>query len=389
MFPQDKIEGWARGQGPWSGVDAALWNDWRWQMKNRVTSLAAASRLMELTPSEVEGCRHADERLAFAVTPHYFNLVDRNDPEDPIRRQVLPRIEELRTAPEERLDPLCEERDTVAPHLVHRYPDRVLLLVTDRCAGYCRYCTRSRIVSGAQGNDSGQGYEEALDYIKKHGEIRDVLLSGGDPLLLSDERLDAILGELRSMAHVEFIRIGTSIPVYLPQRITPGLCEVLKKHGPVWMSLHINHPRECTYEMARACEALSFAGVPLGSQSVLLRGVNDDAATMTSLMHRLLMMRVRPYYLYQCDPVSGTSHLRADVAKGVEIIHALRGFTSGYAVPQFVIDAPGGGGKVPLNPDYVERVTGTEIVLRNYAGEVFVYPLSQGSPVEQPRNRFR
>jgi len=374
MFPQDKIDAWQKGQGFWADVDPARWNDWRWQMKNRLTTLADLSRRMELVPEEIEGCRHADERLALAITPHYFNLIDRDVPDCPIRRQVIPRIDEMHTAPEERFDPLAEERDTVAPGLVHRYPDRVLMLLTDRCAGYCRCCTRSRIVSNAKGRSFPSDSSGALTYIKKHDEIRDVLLSGGDPLLLSDERLDAILAGLRAIDHVEFIRIGTRIPVYMPQRVTPELCEILKRHGPVFISIHVNHPRECTIEMRAACERLAFAGSPLGSQTVLLKGVNDRAETMKSLMHRLLMMRVRPYYIYQCDPVAGTAHLRTDVSKGVEIIRALRGFTSGYAVPQFVIDAPGGGGKVPINPDYVVSVDGGEIVLRNYEGKPFSYP---------------
>ena len=374
MYPEDKVEAWRAGQGLWADVDPALWNDWTWQMRHRLVSADDLLARMKLTPAEIEGCRHADERLALAITPHYFNLIDRDDPECPLRRQAIPRIDEMRCAPEERLDPLAEERDTVAPGLVHRYPDRVLLLATECCAGYCRHCTRSRIVSNARGGDFPADYSGALSYIREHKEVRDVLISGGDPLLLSDERLDALLGALRSIDHVEFIRIGTRIPVYMPQRITPGLCDVLKKHGPVWMSLHVNHPRECTREMYRACEALSYAGVPLGSQTVLLKGVNDDAATMTQLMHRLLMMRVRPYYIYQCDLVAGTAHFRTDIGKGIEIIRALRGFTSGYAVPQFVVDAPGGGGKVPLNPDYVESVTDREVIFRNYEGKRFSYP---------------
>jgi lysine 2,3-aminomutase len=384
MYPEDKIEAWQAGQGLWADVDPALWNDWTWQMRHRLVSADDLTHFMKLTPAEVEGCRHADERLAVAITPHYFNLIDRNDPECPLRRQTIPRLDELRCAPEERLDPLAEERDTVAPGLVHRYPDRVLLLATDRCAGYCRHCTRSRIVSDGC-RDFPSDYSGALSYIREHTEIRDVLVSGGDPLLLSDERLDTLLGQLRAIDHVEFIRIGSRIPVYMPQRVTPGLCEILKRRGPVWMSLHVNHPRECTKEMYHACEALAYAGVPLGSQTVLLKGVNDDAATMRSLMHRLLMMRVRPYYIYQCDLVAGTAHLRTDILKGIEIIRALRGYTSGYAVPQLVVDAPGGGGKVPLNPDYVESVSDSEIIFRNYEGRRFAYPRDAKMSVGESR----
>ena len=261
------------------------------------------------------------------------------------------------------------------PGLVHRYPDRVLFLVTDRCAAYCRYCTRSRLVSNAQDYNFHPEYERGLRYIEAHPEVRDVLLSGGDPLLLSDRKLDHLLGRLRAIQHVEFIRIGSRIPVFLPQRITPELCEVFKKHGPVWMSIHVNHPRECTQELKEACDRLAFAGVPLGNQSVLLRGVNDDADVMKALVHRLLRMRVRPYYLYQMDLITGGSHFKVDVRKGIEIIRALRGHTTGYAVPQYVIDAPGGGGKVPINPEYIERITDDEVVFKNYQGETFRYPL--------------
>ena len=262
--------------------------------------------------------------------------------------------------------------------LVHRYPDRVLLLVTDRCAAYCRFCTRSRLVSNAQDYNFHPELEEGLDYIERHSEVRDVLLSGGDPLLLSDNKLDSLLSRLRAIPHVEFIRIGTRIPIFLPQRITPELCEVLKKHGPIWMSLHFNHPRECALEVKDACERLSFAGVPLGNQSVLLRGVNDSVEIQRSLLHRLLKMRVRPYYLYQCDLISGSAHLRTKVSTGIEIIKGLRGHTTGYAIPQFVIDAPGGGGKIPINPSYVEKITDDEMVLRNYEGKLFHYPLVNG-----------
>ena len=386
MHPQDRPENWHSGQGLWKGVDAALWNDWGWQMRSRLKSAADLERLMELSPSEKEGCRLAGRRLSLAVTPHFFNLIDRDDPECPIRRQVIPRAEETCTAPEEKMDPLGEEHHMAAPGLVHRYPDRVLFLVTDRCASYCRYCTRSRLVSNARGYDFQPEYEEALRYLRRHEEVRDVLLSGGDPLLLSDGKLDWILSELRKIPHIEFIRIGSRAPVFMPQRVTAELCEVLKRHGPVWMSLHVNHPRECTAELLAACEKLSFAGVPLGNQSVLLRGVNDDPDTMKSLVHRLLMMRVRPYYLYMGDLVQGTAHLRAPLARGVEIIRSLRGFTSGYAVPQLVVDAPGGGGKIPVNPDYVEEIGEDRLVLRNFQGRRYVYPLRPGEP-EAPRAR--
>ena len=375
MHPHDHPSRWPRGQGLWAHVPAAQWNDWRWQLQNRVLTLEQLETHLALTPDERAGCLHARDKLAVAITPHFFNLIDRADPACPIRRQVIPRGGELVVSPEERLDPVGEEHHMPVPGLVHRYPDRVLFLVTDRCAAYCRYCTRSRLVSNAQHYDFHPEFESGLKYIEEHAEVRDVLLSGGDPLLLSDNKLDYLLGRLRAIPHVEFIRIGSRIPVFLPQRITPALCDIFKQHGPIWMSLHINHPRECTVELKEACDRLAFAGVPLGNQSVLLRGVNDDAETMKSLVHRLLQMRVRPYYLYQCDLITGSAHLRADPRKGVEIIRALRGHTTGYAVPQFVIDAPGGGGKVPLNPNYVEAITDDEIVLRNFADESYRYPL--------------
>ena len=366
---------WFEGQGLWQHIPVSDWQDWVWQLKNRITTVEQLERYMTLTPEEKAGCLFANQKLALAITPYFFNLIDRNDPLCPIRKQVIPRSDEMVVSSGEMLDSLGEDEHSPVPGLVHRYPDRVLFLVTDRCAAYCRYCTRSRLVSNAQHYDFHPEFESGLKYIEEHAEVRDVLLSGGDPLLLADHKLDYLLGRLRAIPHVEFIRIGTRIPVFLPQRITPALCDIFKKHGPIWMSLHINHPRECTVELKEACDRLAFAGVPLGNQSVLLRGVNDDAETMKSLVHRLLQMRVRPYYLYQCDLITGSAHLRADPRKGVEIIRALRGHTTGYAVPQFVIDAPGGGGKVPLNPNYVEEITDHEIVLRNFADESYRYPL--------------
>lgn len=377
MQPDDRRSNWFRGQGLWSDVPTEQWTDWRWQLKNRLTSLEELEAHIRLTPEERIGCGYADNKLKLAITPYFFNLIDREDPDCPIRRQVIPREEEMFSAPEELIDPVGEEGAMGVPGLVHRYPDRVLFLVTNVCAAYCRYCTRSRLVSNAQGYDFHPNYQNAIRYIEEHPEVRDVLLSGGDPLLLSDKKLDYLLGRLRRIPHLEFIRIGSRVPVFLPQRITPDLQEIFRRHGPIWMSIHVNHPRECTEELYRACELLSFAGVPLGNQSVLLRGVNDDVETMKSLVHRLLMMRVRPYYLYQCDLITGSRHLRADVRKGVEIIRGLRGHTSGYAVPQFVIDAPGGGGKVPINPEYVREISDQEVVMGNFEDREFRYPLIQ------------
>ena len=383
MYPEDSLDNWHSGQGLWSEVPAEDWNNWKWQLKNRLTSTEHLENHMRLTAEEREGCAFANKKLALAITPYFFNLVDRDDPDDPVRRQVIPRAGEMRTAPEELLDPVGEENTKPVEGIVHRYPDRVLFLVTDRCAAYCRYCTRSRLVSNAQDYNFHPEFESGLDYIRRHPEIRDVLLSGGDPLLLSDRKLDYLLGELRKIPHLEFIRIGSRIPIFLPQRITPALCESFQKHGPIWMSIHVNHPRECTIALKEACDRLAFAGVPLGNQSVLLKGINDDAGTMRSLIHRLLLMRVRPYYLYQCDLITGSAHLRADVRKGIEIIRALRGHTTGYAIPQFVVDAPGGGGKIPVNPEYVKQITDQAIIMRNFQGEEYRYPLTAGQPVPE------
>ena len=375
MAYTDSRTTWFEGQGLWQHVPASDWADWSWQLKNRLTSVQQLERHMTLTAEERAGCLLADRRLALAVTPYFFNLIDRDDPDCPIRKQVIPRFAETVVSDGEMEDSLGEDAHSPVPGLVHRYPDRVLFLVTDRCASYCRYCTRSRLVSNAQDYNFHPEFEQGLRYIEAHTEVRDVLLSGGDPLLLSDRKLEHLLARLRAIPHVEFIRIGSRIPVFLPQRITPELCEVFRRYGPVWMSIHVNHPRECTAELKAACERLAFAGVPLGNQSVLLRGVNDDPEVMKALVHRLLRMRVRPYYLYQMDLITGGSHFKVDVRKGVEIIRSLRGHTTGYAVPQYVIDAPGGGGKVPINPDYVEQLDDEYIVFRNYEGEPQRYPL--------------
>lgn len=369
------------GRGIWARVPDADWNDWRWQLRNRITSLEALEALMPLTPTERAGVSQAGQHLAMAITPYFFNLINVSDPNCPIRSQVIPRAEEMVTAPWEMADPCGEDAHMPVPGLVHRYPDRVLFLVTDRCAAYCRYCTRSRVVSGAGEQQLHTEFDAAINYIREHTEVRDVLLSGGDPLLFSDERLEHVLSQLRAIKHVEFLRIGTRIPIFLPQRITPELCAMLRKYHPLWMSIHTNHPKEATHEVREACGRLADAGIPLGNQSVLLRGVNDDAAVMKKLVHKLLMMRVRPYYIYQCDPVKGTHHLRTTVSKGIEIIEALRGHTTGYAVPQYVIDAPGGGGKVPIGPEYVLAHDKQRVIIRNYEGKVFEYPELNDAPI--------
>jgi len=362
------------------GVSDDEWNSHTWQLKNRVTTLEQLEEHLELSEKERSGVLLSGTKLAMAITPHFFNLIDREDPECPIRRQVIPRVEETWTSPYEMADPCGEDDSMPVPGLVHRYPDRVLFLVTDRCAAYCRYCTRSRVVSGAGEQELETDHEAAFRYLEEHTEIRDVLLSGGDPLLFSDKKLEKILERLRSIKHIEFLRIGSRVPIFLPQRITPKLCEMLQKYHPLFLSVHVNHPRELTLEVKEGLERLANHGVPMGNQSVFLRGVNDDVETMKTLVHKLLMCRVRPYYLYQLDLIQGSSHLQAPVAKGIEIIEGLRGHTTGYAIPQFVIDAPGGGGKVPVNPDYVLQQNSERVVIRNFEGKTFEYP----EPAVQP-----
>lgn len=360
--------------GYWPQDAMADWNDAKWHLRNRVDSLTELESHLKLTQEERAGVLLAGNKLAMSITPHFFNLIDRDSPDCPIRRQVIPRIEEGWNAPEELADPCGEDSHMPVPGLVHRYPDRVLFLVTDRCASYCRYCTRSRVVSGVGEQQLETQWEPAFKYLQEHTEIRDVLLSGGDPLLFSDDRLDKLLTRLRSIPHLQFLRIGSRIPIFLPQRITPALCEMLKKHHPLFISIHTNHPRELTSEVRDALGRLADAGIPLGNQSVLLRGVNDSVEVQKALVHKLLMCRVRPYYLYQCDLINGSSHLRTPVADGVAIIEGLRGHTTGYAVPQFVIDGPGGGGKIPINPNYLIDHSPGRVTLRNYEGETFEYP---------------
>jgi lysine 2,3-aminomutase len=350
------------------------WNDWRWQIRNRLRSRQQLERMLLLSDEEREGLLRSPAMLPVSITPYYMSLISRDDPRQPLRRTVVPTSHEFTQCPGEAEDPLGEEHDSPVPGLVHRYPDRVLLLALDSCSNYCRYCTRSRVVGQGEIVADESRLEQALDYIRRTPAIRDVLLSGGDPLMLSDERLDSILQRLRAIPHVELVRIGTKMPAVLPQRITRELCRVLKRYHPLWMSLHFTHPDECTPETSQACNRLADAGIPLGSQTVLLRGVNDNVETMKRLMHGLVKMRVRPYYLYQCDPISGSAHFRTPVSKGLEIIEGLRGHTSGYAVPNYVIDAPGGGGKIPLQPNYVVGREGSDVVLRNYRGQTYRYP---------------
>ena len=372
--PERDFSSYTPGYWADQNVSDADWNSWTWQLKNRVTNLAQLEEHLNLSDEERAGILLSGSKLAMAITPHFMNLLDRDNPDCPIRRQVVPRIEETWGADYEMEDPCGEDGDMPVPGLVHRYPDRVNFLVTDRCASYCRYCTRSRVVSGAGEQSLETQFEAAFQYLEQHTEVRDVLLSGGDPLLFGEAKLERLLRRLRDIEHIEFIRIGSRVPVFLPQRITPQLCEMLKQFHPLFISVHVNHPRELTAEVKAGLERLADAGIPLGNQSVLIRGVNDDLTVMKTLVHKLLRCRVRPYYLYQMDLIKGSAHLSVPVAKGLEIIKGLRGHTTGYAVPQYVIDAPGGGGKVPINPETVVQRNEERVIVRNFEGKTFEYP---------------
>ena len=330
-------------------VSDADWNDWHWQVKNRI------------------------ETLRMAITPYYFSLMDINDPHCPIRKQAIPSIKEIHKSEADLLDPLHEDEDSPVPGLTHRYPDRVLLLITDMCSMYCRHCTRRRFAGANDHAMPMERIDKAIEYIAKTPQVRDVLLSGGDALLVDDDVLETIIKKLRAIPHVEIVRIGSRTPVVLPQRITPELCAMLKKYHPIWLNTHFNHPKEVTPESKAACERLADAGIPLGNQSVLLAGVNDCVHIMKRLVHELVKMRVRPYYIYQCDLSMGLEHFRTPVSKGIEIIEGLRGHTSGYAVPTFVVDAPGGGGKTPVMPQYVISQSPHRVVLRNFEGVITTY----------------
>ncbi|MDZ7952136.1 MAG: KamA family radical SAM protein [Nostoc sp. DedQUE12b] len=348
------------------------WNDWRWQMRHRLTKLEHFQKLLRLSATEEQGLLIAPEKFAVAVTPYFASLLDPEDPLCPLRLQVIPRQEELIVSPADMVDPCGEDGDTPVPGLVHRYPDRVLLLALDSCAAYCRYCTRSRLVSQGEMYPVTRRLDAIAAYLEEHTEIRDVLISGGDPLLMADEPLDNLLRRLRAIKHIEFIRIGSRVPSFLPQRITPELVALLRKHR-VWLSLHFSHVQELTPEVAQACDRLADGGIPLGSQTVLLKGVNDSEKALKNLFHGLLKLRVRPYYLYQCDPVVGTAHLRTSVQTGLDLISKLRGHTTGYAVPTYVIDAPGGGGKVPIQAETLVAYENGTATVQNWAGQTYTY----------------
>lgn len=358
-------------------VTDAEWHNWRWQLRHRIRTFADLSRVIDLTADEYNAVAMNRCALPLAITPYYASLLDQDyNSDQALRRAVIPVSDEYIRSPGEEEDPLGEDHDSPVPGLVHRYPDRVLFLVTNFCSVNCRYCTRSRMIMPNEKYPFNmRQWEAAVEYIRRHHEVRDVLLSGGDPLTLADEKLEWLLRALRAIPHVEFIRIGTKVPMVLPMRVTKTLCSMLKKYHPLWMSIHATHPDELTDEAREACGRLADAGIPLGSQTVLLAGINDSVDTMKRLVHGLLKARVRPYYLYQCDPIVGSKHFRTKVAKGLEIIQGLRGHTSGYAVPTFVIDAPHGGGKIPLLPEYLQGWDADgNVVLKNYEGLLFKYP---------------
>jgi lysine 2,3-aminomutase len=353
---------------------AREWKDWRWQLANRITSIGELGQLIVLSEPEWMAAVAGPDRFPMAITPYYLGLVDPVDPAQAIRRCVVPTCHERVLASGELEDPLAEERDSPVPGLVHRYPDRVLLLATNSCSTYCRYCTRSRLVGRGLGRGANRSrWEACLGYVQSHPEVRDVLISGGDPLTLTDEPLEWLLARLRQIPHVELVRIGTKVPAVLPQRVTPQLVKMLRRFRPLWISIHATHPDELTPETSQACCRIADAGIPMGSQTVLLKGVNDDVETMKALFRGLMRLGVRPYYLYQCDAIRGSAHFRTPVTRGLEIMEGLRGHTTGYAVPTYVIDAPGGGGKIPLLPEYRLGKDGADLLLRNYAGGVYRY----------------
>ena len=362
----------------WNGlfrdVSEQEWNNWHWQVANRAKNIDDLEKYgFKLTEKERNGLAVTLGRLRMAVTPYYLSLIDLNDNDDPIRKQAIPTENELYFAPYEDADPLAEDEYSPCPGLTHRYPDRVLLLVTDQCAMYCRHCTRRRFAGQRDEQVSMEQLDKGIEYIANHPEIRDVLISGGDPLMMSDQMLEYIFSKVRSIPHVEIIRFGSRIPVVCPQRITSDLCTMIKKYHPLWCNVQFNHPRELTPEAIEACGKLADAGIPLGNQSVLLAGINDCVHVMKELVNGLVKARVRPYYIYNCDPSLGLSHFRTPVSKGIEIIESLRGHTSGFCVPTFVVDAPGGGGKIPVMPNYLISQTPRKVVLRNFEGVITTY----------------
>ena len=357
----------------WKNVKPEEWNDWRWQVENRIDTVEKLKKIINVTEKEEEDIGKVLEKFRMGITPYYAAHMDKDDPRDPIRMQAVPTFVETHVSDADMLDPLHEDTDSPAPGLTHRYPDRVLFLITDQCSMYCRHCTRRRFAGQCDDEVGMENIDKCIEYIRKTPEVRDVLLSGGDCLLVSDKKLEYIISKLREIPHVEIVRLGSRTPVVLPQRITDDLVNMLKKYHPIWLNTHFNHPKEFTPESMEALRKLADAGIPLGNQSVLLRGVNDCPHIMRDLVHKLVMNRVRPYYIYQCDLSLGIEHFRTPVAKGLEIMESLRGHTSGYCVPTFVVDAPGGGGKIPVMPNYVLSQSANKVILRNYEGVITTY----------------
>ncbi|HHW31145.1 MAG TPA: lysine 2,3-aminomutase [Clostridiaceae bacterium] len=358
----------------WKDVSEEDWSDWKWQLRNRITSTEQLSKIIKLSDTEISDINECLKKFRMAITPYYATLIDQDNPNCPIRSQAIPSIKELDFCPFDMSDPLNEDMFSPVANIVHRYPDRVLFLLTHKCAMYCRHCTRRRMVGEEDYSIGSKALDQALKYIKDNSFIRDVLLSGGDPLILSDSFLEKVISRLREIPHVEIIRIGTRVPVVLPMRINDDLLKMLKKYQPIWINTHFNHPDEITDHSIKACGKIVDAGIPLGNQNVLLRGVNDNSATLKELYLKLVKMRVRPYYMYQCDLAIGISHFRTPVDTGINIMRDLRGYISGYAIPSFVIDAPEGGGKIPVNPEYVISIDKTQVIMKNYKGEIYKYP---------------
>jgi lysine 2,3-aminomutase len=359
-------------RGLWADVTSEQWNDWHWQIRNRVTTLEQLRQLIHLTPDEEQAVRLKPE-LKMSITPHFAALMDPDDPHCPIRRQVVPSMAEFMLDDPDLEDPLGEDAHMPVPGLVHRYPDRVLVEITDQCVAYCRHCTRRRMVGTGAMPATRSRIESIAQYLEAHPEVRDVLVSGGDGLFLSDEMLDYVLSRIRAVKSVEIIRIGSRIPVFLPQRVTDQMVATIRKYHPIWISIHANHPKELTPAVRDACAKLADGGIPLGAQTVLMAGINDCPNTMKMLMHELVKMRVRPYYLYQCDLSQGLGHFRTPVSVGLSIIESLRGHTTGFAVPTFCIDAPGGGGKVPIMPNYLISMNDRKVIVRNFEGVIATY----------------
>ncbi|WP_126993089.1 lysine 2,3-aminomutase [Thermosipho globiformans] len=373
----------------WKNVSEEEWNDWKWQIRNRITDVDTLKQVINLTPEEENGIRNSLKTLRMAITPYYASLMDPDNPKCPIRRQAVPTIKELEVKPWDMVDPLHEDEDSPVPGLTHRYPDRVLLLVTDMCAMYCRHCTRRRFAGQHDRARTKKEIDAAIEYIRETPQVRDVLLSGGDALLAGIDMLEYILKELRKIKHVEIIRIGSRAPVVIPQIVTKELTDMLKKYHPIWLNTHFNHPKEITPESSRACEMLADAGIPLGNQSVLLRGVNDSPYIMMELVHQLVKIRVRPYYLYQCDLSQGISHFRTSIGTGLRIIESLIGHTSGFCVPTYVVDAPAGGGKIRLMPEYLISYSDKTAILRNYEGVIVAYHEPEDTETDVDDSEYR